>query len=150
MSESKADEALVQKFLSNLLIFFALSLCALCAFQWVRESRLRGEVADLHRTVYLKLDAIQNLEAQLKRTEAEVARLDALRVELSGTIKTNQEEIQTLTKYSEKLEKEVEAQKAQRAQMARLAAVLSSVFRRITVHSRVPAHTATLLCFAFR
>src|SRR6266487_5721896 len=96
-SEPHAPSSLMmQKFLSNLLIFFALSLCALCAFQWVRESRLRAEIADLHRTVYLKLEAIQNLEAQVKRTEAEVARLDALRVELSGTIKTNQEEIQTL------------------------------------------------------
>src|SRR6266516_7682765 len=98
MSESKADEALVQKFLSNLLIFFALSLCALCAFQWVRESRLRGEVADLHRTVYLKLETIQNLELSLKQTKEEVARLDSLRVELSGIIKTNKDEIQSLTR----------------------------------------------------
>ena len=105
----------MQKFLSNLLIFFALSLCALCAFQWVRESRLRGEIAALQHTVYLKLDTIQNLEAQLKRSAAEVNRLDSLRVELSGIIKTNQEEIQSLTKYSEKLEKEIDANKAQLA-----------------------------------
>src|SRR5213079_2837562 len=81
---------IMQKFLSNLLIFFALSLCALCAFQWVRE-------------------------AQLKRTEADVTRLDSLRVELSGLIKTNKEEIQALTKHTQNLEKEIEAQKAQTA-----------------------------------
>ena len=103
----------MQKFLSNLLIFFALGLCALCAFQWVRESRLRAEIVDLQRTVYLKLDTIQNLESQLKRSEAEITRLDALRVEMSGVIKTNKDEIQSLTKYSEKLEKEIEAHKAQ-------------------------------------
>jgi len=103
----------MQKILSNLLIVFALSLCALCAVQWVRESGLRSEIADLQRTVYLKLDAIQNLELALKQTKEEVARLDNLRVELSGIIKTNKEEIQSLTKYSEKLEKEIEAQKAQ-------------------------------------
>ena len=103
----------MQKFLSNLLIFFALSLCALCAFQWVRESHLRKEIADLQHTVYLKLEAIQNLEAQLKQTKEDVARLDNLRVELSGIIKTNKEEIQNLTKYSEKLEKEIETDKAQ-------------------------------------
>jgi chromosome segregation ATPase len=103
----------MQKFLSNLLIFFALSLCALCVFQWVRESRLRSEVAELHRTIFLKLDAIQNLEFQLKQTKEDVTRLDNLRVELSGIIKTNKEEIQNLTKYSEKLEKEIEAAKAQ-------------------------------------
>ena len=103
----------MQKFLSNLLIFLALSLCTLCVFQWVRESRLRSEVADLHHTVFLKLGAIQNLEVQLKQTKEEVLRLDNLRVELSGIIKTNKEEIQNLTKHSEKLEKEIEAEKAQ-------------------------------------
>jgi len=103
----------MQKFLSNLLIFFALSLCALCVFQWVRESRLRSEVAELHHSVFLKLDAIQNLETQLKQTKEEVLRLDSLRVELSGMVKTNKEEILNLTKYSDKLEKEIEADKAQ-------------------------------------
>jgi len=103
----------MQKFLSNLLIFLALGLCALCVFQWVRESRLRGEVAELHHTVFLKLDTIQNLEVQLKQTKDEVLRLDNLRVELSGIIKTNKEEIQALTKYSEKMEKEIEASKTQ-------------------------------------
>jgi septal ring factor EnvC (AmiA/AmiB activator) len=104
---------IMQKFLSNLLIFFALSLCALCAFQWVRESHLRMEIADLHRTVYQKLESIQNLESQLKQTKEDVTRLDNLRAELSGIIKTNKAEIQNLTKYSEKLEKEIEAGKAQ-------------------------------------
>ena len=104
---------IMQKFLSNLLIFSALSLCALCAFQWVRESHLRRDIADLQHTVYLKLDMIQNLESQLKQAKEEITRLDNLRVELSGIIKTNREEIQGLTKYSEKLEKENEANKAQ-------------------------------------
>src|SRR5262245_27197267 len=103
----------MQKFLSNLLIFFALSLCALCAFQWVRESRLRKEIADLHHSVYQKLETIQNLETQLKQTKDDVARLEGLRAELSGIIKTNKEEILNLRKYSEKLEKEIDAGKAQ-------------------------------------
>src|SRR5262245_27403041 len=105
----------MQKFLSNLLIFFAISLCALCAFQWVRESHLRKEIADLQHTVYQKLEAIQHLEDQLKQTKEDVTRLDSLRVELSGIIKTNKEEIQTLRSYSEKLEKEIDAGKAQTA-----------------------------------
>src|SRR5437867_7086785 len=104
---------IMQKFLSNLLIFSALSLCALCAFQWVRESHLRREIADLQHTVYVKLEAIQTLEAQLKQTKEDVTRLDNLRVELSGIIKTNKEEIQSLRNYSEKLEKEIDADKAQ-------------------------------------
>src|ERR1051325_8779770 len=112
-SKPRFQSSDMQKFLSNLLMFFALSLCALCVFQWVRESRLRSEIADLHRTVYLKLESIQNLESQLKQTKDEVTRLDNLRVELNGIIKTNKDEIQSLTKYSEKLEKEIDANKAQ-------------------------------------
>ena len=103
----------MQKSLSNLLIFFALSLCALCAVQWVRESHLRQDVADLHRTVFLKLEMIQNLESQLEQAKEEITRLDNIRIELNGVIKTNKEEILSLTKYSEKLEKEIEANKAQ-------------------------------------
>src|ERR1043166_6461394 len=103
----------MQKFLSNLLPFLALGLCALCAFQWVRQSRLRSEIAGLQHTVFLKLDTIQKLDQELKQTREEVTRLDGIRIELTGVIKTNKEEILTLTKYSEKLEKEVEAQKAQ-------------------------------------
>jgi len=103
----------MQKFLSNLLIFFALCLCALCAFQWVRESRLRKEIGDLQHTVYQKLESIQNLESQLKLTKEDVTRLESLKTELSGIIKTNKVEIQNLTKYAEKQEKEIEAGKAQ-------------------------------------
>jgi septal ring factor EnvC (AmiA/AmiB activator) len=112
---NRGPARVMQKFLSSLLIFFALGLCALCAFQWVRESRLRREIAELQHTVYLKLDAIQNLEASLKQTREEVTRLDNLQIELSGIIKTNKQEIANLTKYGEKLEKEIEGYKAQLA-----------------------------------
>jgi len=58
----------------------------------VRESHLRRDVADLHRTVYLKLETIQNLEQQLKQAKEEITRLDNIRIELNGVIKTNKEE----------------------------------------------------------
>ena len=103
----------MQKFMSNLLIFLALGLCALCAFQWVRESRLRAEIADLQHTVFLKLDTIQNLEQNLKQAKDDITHLETLRAELSGIIKTNKHEIESLTKDLEKSEKEIEAQKAQ-------------------------------------
>lgn len=103
----------MQKFLSNLLIFLALGLCALCAFQWIRESHLRAEVAELQHTIYLKLDTIQNLELNLKQAKEEVGHLETLRAELSGIIKTNKMEIESLRKYSEKLEKDIDGHKAQ-------------------------------------
>jgi len=103
----------VKKFQENLLIVIALSLCGLCIWQWVREAELRKQAEDFSKELYKKKELIQTLEGQLKRSEAEVLRLDKLKTEMTATIKTNRQEILTLTKYSEKLEKEVESQKAQ-------------------------------------
>jgi len=104
---------IMKKFQENLLIFVGLSLCGLCIWQWVREADLRKEAESLSKSLYEKKQTIQNLEGQLKRSEAEVLRLDKLKTEMTETIKTNRQEILTLTKYSEKLEKEIESQKAQ-------------------------------------
>ena len=98
----------MKNFLQNLLIFFALCLCALIAFQWVRETDLRKNVQDLTNKAQDELEAIQNLNGTVKRDEAEIQRLDAIRIEESNTIKTNQAQIATLTKDLEKETAEVE------------------------------------------
>jgi len=103
----------MKTFLTNLLAFFALALCALCAFQWVRESRLRVEIVRLNDTVFEKSKTIQTLESALQRAEAEVERLDKLKTELIDTVKSNRQEILLLTKRAEKLERDSEAQKTQ-------------------------------------
>src|SRR5712672_310437 len=98
----------MKNFLQNLLIFFALCLCALIAFQWVRETDLRKNVQDLTNKVQDQLEAIQNLNSTVKRDEAEIQRLDGVRIEQNNTIKTNQAQIATLTKDLEKATAEVE------------------------------------------
>ena len=98
----------MKNFLQNLLIFFALCLCALIAFQWVRETDLRKNVQELTNKVQDQLEAIQNLNSTVKRDEAEIQRLDGVRIEQSNTIKTNQAQISTLTKDLEKATAEVE------------------------------------------
>ena len=103
----------MKKFLENLLIFIALSLCGLCVYQWVREAELRKEAETLSKSLYEKKETIQNLEGLLKRSEAEVLRLDKLKTEMTEVIKSNRQEILTLTRHTEKLEREVENQKAQ-------------------------------------
>ncbi|MBM3838475.1 MAG: hypothetical protein FJ398_11015 [Verrucomicrobia bacterium] len=103
----------MRTFLTNLLAFFALALCGLCAFQWVREARLRAEIVRLNDTVFDKSKTIQALEGTVKRTEAEVERLDKLKTELVDTIKSNRQEILTISKKAEKLERDSEAQKTQ-------------------------------------
>lgn len=102
----------MKTFLTNLLAFFAVALCALCAFQWVREARLRAEIVRLNDTVFERSKMIQSLEGTLKRSEAEVERLDKLKTELIDTVKSNRQEILLLAKKSDRLEKDVETQKA--------------------------------------
>lgn len=95
-------------FLQNLLIFFALSLCAIISFQWVRETDLRKDVQKLTDTVHDKMEHIQNLEAAVRRDEAEIQRLDTLKTQLTQEIKTNKLEIASLIDRTEKMTNEVE------------------------------------------
>ena len=53
----------MKAFLQNLLIFFALSLCALMIFQWVRETDLNKKMQALADTMHEKLESIQNLQS---------------------------------------------------------------------------------------
>src|SRR2546427_2048985 len=103
----------MKKFLSNLLIFFSLGLCALIAFQWVREAHLRARIQSLTDTIHDKSETIQSLQGQLKKSQEEVTRLDTLKTELTATVKSNRLEIATLKKDLEKANKEIEKQLAQ-------------------------------------
>src|ERR1051326_408534 len=95
-------------FLQNLLIFFALSLCALISFQWVRETDLRKSVQSLTDTVHDKMENIQNLQASVKRDETEIQRLDGLKNQLTQTVKSNDLQIAALSKDLEKATNEIE------------------------------------------
>ncbi len=88
----------MKNFLQNLLMFFALCLCGLIAFQWVRETDLRKNVQKLTDDVHDKMEAIQGLQVTVKRDENEITRLEDLRKQQLATIKTNQEEIANLGK----------------------------------------------------
>jgi len=103
----------MKAFLQNLLIFFALSLCALISFQWVRETHLRKDIQELTNTVHDKLEAIQNLQASVKRDEGEIQRLDGLNNQLTQTVKSNDLQIATLFKDVEKATNEVEREERQ-------------------------------------
>jgi len=92
----------MKNFLQNLLIVLALSLCALIAFQWLRAARTRARLESLVNEVHNKAEAIQNLEGQLKRSDAEVQRLDALKTELAETVKSNRVEIARVSKELKK------------------------------------------------
>ncbi len=100
-------------FLQNLLICFALSLCGLISFQWVRETDLRKQVQKQTDTIQDKLEAIQNLQGAVKRDEAEIQRLDGLKTQLTQEVKSNAMEIVTLYRDLEKNTNELDRAHAQ-------------------------------------
>ena len=96
----------MKRFLEYLLIFFSLCLCVLIAFQWIRETKLHKDIQELHNNIADQKQRIVNLEADGRRKDAEIQRLDALKNDLNNTIKTNQAQIAALTKDLEKAERE--------------------------------------------
>lgn len=102
----------MKNFLQNLLIFFALCLCGLVAFQWVRETDLRKNVQGLTDSIHDKMEAIQTLQAAVKRNEGEIQRLDALKNQLNATVKSNAVQITTLFKDLDKSTNELTSVRA--------------------------------------
>ncbi len=92
----------MKNFLQNLLIVFALALCGLIAFQWVRETDLRKNVQKLNDNIHDHLEKIQALDVNIKRDEAEIQRLDGLKNQLTQTVKSNVAQISLLTRDLEK------------------------------------------------
>lgn len=103
----------MKNFLQNLLIFFALALCALVAFQWVRETDLRKRIQSLTDTIHDKAEAVQALQGTVKRDEAEIQRLDALKNQLNDTVKSNIALIAVMVRDLDKATNEIDRAHAQ-------------------------------------
>src|SRR2546426_8228690 len=87
----------MKNFLQNLLIFFALALCGLIAFQWVRETDLRKKVQELTNVVHDKSEAILNLENTVRQNKDDIQRLDSQRKQLNQVVKSNDVQIAALS-----------------------------------------------------
>ncbi|MFN0069095.1 MAG: hypothetical protein ACKVYV_15850 [Limisphaerales bacterium] len=83
--------------LTTTLIALTLVLCGFNAYQWYREARLFGDIKDLQDEVFTKKVALQESSATIRRTQEEVGRIDALRLELDGRLKTNRFELDRLS-----------------------------------------------------
>ena len=91
----------MKSFLQNLLIAISLMLCALIAYQWLREARTHEQLQKRTNELHAKAEAVQSLEGQLKRSEAEVMRLETLKADLTEIVKTNRQEIARLDRELE-------------------------------------------------
>lgn len=88
----------MKNFLQGLLIFFALSLCGMAAFQWVRETRLRIDVQELTNKVQNRTESILSLESEVKRRDKEIQRLDELKTTYFAEVKSNTALVDVLSK----------------------------------------------------
>jgi chromosome segregation ATPase len=75
----------------TVLIVLALGLCGLCAFQWVRETKLRVRVDELQAERQKLNDEKASVEAQGRRFQEEIQRVERERAELFKTTQTNNE-----------------------------------------------------------
>ena len=83
----------MKAFQQNLLIALALSLCALCAFQWYGQARQRNQLDQLTDLYNQKTAAVQEYTNSIRNLEHEVGQMDASITELKGTTKSNDETI---------------------------------------------------------
>ncbi len=100
----------VKNLLANLVLALTLGLCVLCAFQWVREARLRARVAGLTQDGAKQEQVVVSLAGLVKKWEAEIARLDARVKELKVSEQTNLTAAATLQRHLRQAELEAEAQ----------------------------------------
>ncbi|TAL07272.1 MAG: hypothetical protein EPO07_00500 [Verrucomicrobia bacterium] len=99
--------------LQNLLMTFALGLCALIAYQWHRETRSHARIQELLDKDVNNQEQIRNIQSALKNTEEEVRRLEGIRVMLTDTVKSNRVEIADLKKDLDKATAENDRQSRQ-------------------------------------
>jgi chromosome segregation ATPase len=79
----------MKNFHQNLLIVLAMSLCALCAYQWYGQTVQRNQIEGLNQLLYEKSGAIQSYTNSIKTMDRQIAQLDARISELKQTAETN-------------------------------------------------------------
>ena len=86
----------MKNWLQNLLILFSFSLCVLLAVQWYREDVLRRNLQRSDNTARTVSETISSLQSDVARLEAEAARVEGLRQQLSTNATVREQEVRAL------------------------------------------------------
>src|ERR1700722_10757823 len=104
----------MKNFQQNLLIFLAIALCGLCAYQWYGQTIQRGEVQKLNQTTYDKSVAIRDYTNSIATLSHQISQMDASLTELRNAAKSNADmiagqkaDIGLLNRANEKLTNEI-------------------------------------------
>src|SRR5579883_2681196 len=73
----------------NLFVVVAVSLCALCVYQWYGQTLQRNEIQHLEQSVYEKAAAIQGYTNSIRTMDQQIAQMDARLTELKLQARTN-------------------------------------------------------------
>lgn len=119
----------MNKLILNLSVLISLGLCVLSLVQWTRENNLQQELGRRVNEVHTNKLTIQNLEISLKSTQQELDRVQAIRVQLEGTVTTNKAQIKQL---SGELEKTIEERDTRIAQVEQYKVALEQANENIT------------------
>jgi chromosome segregation ATPase len=85
----------MKNFQQNLLIFLAVCLCGLCAYQWYYQTVQRNEVARLGRVVYDESVSIRDDTNSIATLNHQISLMDSNLTELRSAARTNAEIIST-------------------------------------------------------
>jgi peptidoglycan hydrolase CwlO-like protein len=86
----------MKNWLQNLLILFSFGLCVLLAVQWHREDVLRRQLQRSDNTSRTVSETISSLQSDVARLEAEAARVEGLRQQLSTNATVWEQEVVAL------------------------------------------------------
>ena len=79
----------MKHFQQNLLIIVALSLSALCVYQWYGQALQRNEIQQLEQTVYERSTAIQGYTNTIRTMDRQIAQMDVRLTELKEAANAN-------------------------------------------------------------
>jgi chromosome segregation ATPase len=79
----------MKNFQQNLLITFALALCALCVYQWHGQTLQRSEITTLNGLVYERNLTIQDATNSIATLNHQVQQMDATLTEIKAAAATN-------------------------------------------------------------
>ncbi len=95
--------------LQTLLIFLALCLCGLTAYQWLREARVRQDITAVTQVNYDQSLAIQNYTNTINRQDLQIAQIDKRLTEARDVIASNSMTIISLIQATNHLGMALEA-----------------------------------------
>jgi chromosome segregation ATPase len=81
----------MKNFQQNLLIFLAVCLCGLCAYQWYFETTQRARLEQSNQVIFEKATRIQEYTNSIQLMDRQIAQMDQQIMRLTAAARTNEQ-----------------------------------------------------------